>query len=135
MLPVVRHPSLLGRTEEGREVELFFCGVEAEHQIEDHLLYLRRTTVGFIDLVDDHDRLQSDLNSFLQDEARLRHRSLERIDKQQAAVGHIEHPLHLAAEVGMPRRIDDIDLVILIVNGNVFGENRNPPFAFQIVTV
>jgi len=32
LLPVVRHPSLLGRTEEGREVKLFFCYFKDTHE-------------------------------------------------------------------------------------------------------
>jgi hypothetical protein len=45
-----------------------------------------------------------------QDEARLRHRSLGRVDEQDHAVDHRKHALHFAAEVGVARRVDDVDL-------------------------
>ena len=36
------------------EVQLLFCGVEAEHQVEHHFIYFFRAAIGFIDLVDYH---------------------------------------------------------------------------------
>ena len=55
--PVFTHPVVLGRTVDYREVQLVFCGVEAEHQVEHHFIYFFRrqfglstlftTTIGF----------------------------------------------------------------------------------------
>ena len=49
-------------------------------------------------------------SAFMRDEPRLRHRPLDRVDQQQHAVDHAEHALDLAAEVGVARRVDDVDL-------------------------
>ena len=135
LLPVVGHPALLGRAEDGGEVELIFRSVEAEHEVEHHLLHLRRPTVRLVYLVDDHDRFQPQPDGFLEHEARLRHWPLEGVDQQQASVGHVEHTLHLAAEVSVARGVDDVDLVILVIDGDVFGEDRNAALAFQVVVV
>src|SRR5262245_45564300 len=43
--------------------------------------------------------------------------------------------LHLAAEIGVPRRVDNIDLHPLVRERNVLGENRDAPLSLQIVRV
>jgi hypothetical protein len=63
-----------------------------------------------------------------QHEPGLRHRPVHRVDDQQAAVGHVQHPLHLPAEVGVPRRVDDVYLDASIGDGGVLGQNRNALF-------
>ena len=59
------------------------------------------TAVGLIDLIDYHDGFLAEREGFLEDETGLGHRSFESIDEQQYAVAHVEHTLHLAAEVGV----------------------------------
>ena len=120
LLPVGAHPAVFGRTVDCGEVELVLGGVETEHQVEHHLLHLVGTAVGFIDLVDYHHRLEPHLYSLLEHETRLRHRAFESVDKQEAAVGHVEHALNLAAEVGVSRGVDYIDFVSFVVDGYVF---------------
>ena len=46
----------------------------------------------------------------LQHEAGLRQRPLRGVDQQQDAVDHRQRALDLAAEVGVARRVDDVDL-------------------------
>ncbi len=135
ILPVVAHPSLLGRSVDGREVELFLGGVEVAHQIEHHFLHLVGTAVGLVDLVDHHHRLQAELYGFLEHEASLRHRAFEGVDEKQTSVGHVEHTLHFASEVGVSGRVDDVDLGVFVGDGDVFGEYRYASFAFEVVVV
>ena len=90
--------------------------IEVAHEVEHHLVNFLGAAVGFVHLVHHHDGLQPDLQGFLQHEARLRHRAFEGIDEQQAAVGHIEYALHLAAEVGVSRGVYDVDFSAFIVN-------------------
>ena len=135
LVPVGRHPALLGRAVDGDELQLVLRGVEAEHEVEDHLLHLVGAAVGLVHLVDDHDGLEANLNCLLQNEARLRHRALEGVHQQQTAVGHVEHALHLAAEVGVSRSVDDVYLCTLVVDGNVFGEDCYATLALQVVVV
>ena len=135
LLPVLAHPAFLGRTEDGGEVELVLVGVEVAHQVKDHLLYLVGAAVGLIDLVDDNDGLETELQGLLQYKSRLGHRTLKGVHQQQTAVSHVEHALYLAAEVAMPRGVDDVDFVSLVGNGYVFGQDGDATFAFQIVAV
>ncbi len=65
----------------------------------------------------------------------MRHRAFKSVDKQQAAVGHVEHAFHLAAEVGVSGGVDDVYLVAFIVDGNVLGKNSYATFTFKVVVV
>ena len=121
MVSFFAHPTLFGRAVDDGEIELVLGSVELAHEVEDHLIHLLGTTVGFVHFVDDHDGLQTNLQRFLQHESRLRHRPLESVNEQQTAVGHIQHALHLAAEVGVTRSVDDIDLCSFIIDADVLG--------------
>ena len=70
--------------------------------------------VGAVDLVDDDDRLAGRTRSALrQHEAGLRHRALGGVDQHQRAVDHVQDALDLAAEIGVARGVDDVDLGVL----------------------
>ena len=73
-------------------------------------------TVGLIDFVDDHDRLEAEFDGLLGYKTGLGHRALEGIHHQEHTVGHIEHALHLAAEVAVARSVDHIDLHAFVAN-------------------
>ena len=129
------HPSVFGRTIDHREVELLLRGIEVAHQVEHHFIHLLGSAVGLVHLVHHHHGLQSDLQSLLQHKACLRHGSFKGIDQQNASVCHVEHTFHLSAEVGVPRSVDDVDFCALIVDGNVFREDGDAPFALQVIIV
>jgi hypothetical protein len=74
-------------------------------------------------------------NAFLQHEAGLGHGALEGIDQQQATVGHLEHPFDLAAEIGVSGRVDQVDLGVVVLDGDVLGEDGDAAFAFQGVGI
>ena len=67
--------------------------------------------------------------------AGLRQRPLGRVDQQHHAVHHLQRALHLAAEVGVPGRIHNIDLAAGKVDGRVLGQNGNAPLPLQLVRV
>ena len=94
---------------------------EAKHEVEDHILYLGRTAIRFIDLVNHHDWLQAHLNGLLQDKAGLRHRPLKGVYEEKAPVGQVKHTLYLTAEVSVTWRIDDVDLYVLVADTYVLG--------------
>jgi DNA-binding IclR family transcriptional regulator len=75
------------------------------------------------------------LQRFLQHEAGLRHAALGRVHQQQHAVDHLEHALDLAAEIGVARRVNDVDLDALVVAGAVFGQNRDAALALNVAAV
>lgn len=86
---------------DSREVELLVTCAQLEHELEDLIEDFVGTRARAVDLVDDDDGHQIEAESMLENETRLRHGALEGIDQQQDAVGHLEHTLDLAAEVGM----------------------------------
>jgi hypothetical protein len=50
-------------------------------------------------------------------------------------IGHVEHPLHFAAEVGVTWGVDDVDLYARIGDCRVLGEDGDAALALQIVGV
>ena len=135
LLPVLAHPAFLGRAEDGGEVQLVFARIEVAHQVKHHLLHLVGAAVGLVHLVDDNDGLEAELKGLLQHKARLGHRALKGVDQQQAAVSHIEHALHLAAKVAVTRGVDDVDLVTVVRDGHILGQDGNAALAFQVIAV
>ena len=135
LIPHVGHPALLGRAVNGAVIELLLGRSEREHEVENLLVDHLRAAIRLIDLVDYHDRFLAQRKGFLQYETGLGHRPLESIDQQQHAVAHVEHAFHLAAEIGVARCVYDIDFMILVNYGNVFGKDRDSALALQIVVV
>ena len=134
-LPVGAHPALFGGAVGGGEVQLVVGGAEVEHQVEDSLLRQLGVAVGLVHLVDDHDGLETQLDGFLKHKAGLGHGAFEGVHHQQHAVGHIQHTLHLAAEVAVARGVDDVDFVSFVADRNVLGENGDATLAFKVVVV
>ena len=129
------HPALLGRAVEDRELELLLAGVERGEQVEHLVDHLRRPGVRAVDLVDHHDRLESHLQRLGHHELGLRQRSLGGIDQHQGTVDHVENALDLAAEVGVTRRIDDVDAGALPDDRRGLGQDRDAALALEIVGV
>ena len=130
-----RHPALLGRAVQNRKIELLLAGVERREQIEHLVDDFGRARVGAVDLVDDDDRLQADLQRLGDHELGLRQRAFGGIDQHQRAVDHVEDALDLAAEIGVARRIDDVDAGVLPLHRCRLGENGDAALALEIVGI
>ena len=78
---------------------------------------------------------QAHLERLLRHEPRLRHRAFVGVDEQQHAVDHAEHALDLAAEVGVARRVDDVDAHALPRHRGALAEDRDAALALEIVGV
>ena len=65
----------------------------------------------------------------------MRQRPFRGVHQDDGAVDHIENALHFPAEVGMTRRVDDVDACVLPDDGGALGEDRNPALALQIVGI
>ena len=120
---------------EDREVELLLVGVEVDEEVVDLVEHFLRPRVGPIDLVDDDERRQPPLERLAQHEPGLRQRSFGRVDEQQHAVDHRQRPLDLAAEVGVARRVDDVDEDVVVVDGGVLGEDGDAALALEVGVV
>ena len=127
--------SLAAGAEQHRGVKLLVRGVEIHQQLE-HLVHdLVDALVGAVDLVDDNDHAVAELQRAAQHEARLRHGAFGGVHEQDNAVDHFEHALDLAAEVGVARRIDDVDLDTLVGDGGILRENGDAALALEIAGV
>ena len=130
----------LGKTsktaaEQVREIALIIVSAEFDEQIE-HLVYGGLGIhPGTVDLVDKHDRSQTLLKGFLQHKAGLGHRPLVRINDQQATVDHAQHPLHFTTEIGVSRRVNDVDPGVVVGDSRVLGQDRDAPLTLQVVGV
>jgi len=69
---------------------------------------------------------------FLQYETRLRQRPFAGIHQQNSAINHIETAFHLAAEIGVARRIDNIYFDTVIFYRRIFCRDGDAAFFFQI---
>ena len=118
-----------------REVDLLLGGVEIEEQGVRLVEHLGDASVGTIDLVDHEDHREVRLERLAQHEARLREGTLAGIDEQDDRVDHGQSALDLAAEVGVARRVDDVDLRLAVPDRRVLGEDRDALLALQIVRV
>ena len=127
--------SLAARAEQHRGIKLLVRGVEIHQQLQ-HLVHdLVNALVGAVDLVDDDDHAVAKLQRAAEYEARLRHGTFGGVHEQDDAVDHFEHTLDLAAEVGVARRVDDVDLDALVGDGGILCENGDAALAFEIAGV
>ena len=85
-----------------------------------------------VDLVDDDDRLEAVLEGLLEHELGLGLRAAEGVHHEEHAVHHLHDALHLAAEVGVTRSVDDIDVVVVPLEGGVLGLDGDPLLTLQI---
>ncbi len=74
-------------------------------------------------------------SAFLQHELRAGQRALGGVDQQQDAIDHGQGALDLAAEVGVPGRVDDVDLGALVEDGGVLGQDGDAALALELVGV
>ena len=118
----------------GEVAERFFAA-QIEQQLKRFVEHFVRSGVGAVDLVNDHDRLQSTLECLGQHEPRLWHGALDSIDQHQRAVGHAKHAFHLAAKVGMAGCVDQIDFHTAMMDGDILREDRDAALTLQVVRV
>ena len=130
-----RHPALLGRAVEDREIELLLGRVERGEQVEDLVGDLGRAGVGAVDLVDGDDRLQPHLQRLGDHELGLRQRPFGGIDQHHRAVDHVEDALDLAAEIGVAGRIDDVDAGVVPDERGRLGEDGDAALALEVVGI
>ena len=94
-----------------------------------------RPRVGAVDLVDDDDGLEPDLERLGHHELGLRQRPFGGIDQHQSAIDHVEDALDLAAEIGVARRVDDIDARVLPEDRGHLGEDGDAALALEVVGI
>ena len=117
------------------KIALVVVGAKLEEQVENLVNCHLGIDAGPVNLVDENNRAQTLFQSFFQHKAGLRHRSFVGVNDQQTTIHHAQHPLHLTAEVCVPRRVNNVDTNAFVINGGVFGENCDPALPLEIVRV
>ncbi len=117
------------------EVQLFVSRAQVVEQVKYLIHYPVRTSTRTVNLVDDHDRLQTLSECFLGHETGLRHRAVNGVNQQQHGVNHGQYTLNFTTEVGVTRGINDVDAVVIPADRSVLGENGDATFPFQIIGV
>ena len=132
-------PALLAAGVEMGKVELSLARAQGREEIEGFVEHPVGLRVRSVDLVEHDDRTQPQLQRLAEDELGLRHHPLFRVDQQQRAVDHAQDPLHLAAEIGVAGRVDDIDPRLASraapVHARDLGENGDPALALLVVGI
>ena len=65
----------------------------------------------------------------------LRQRAFGGVDQHDRAVDHVEDALDLAAEIGVARRVDDVDAGVLPDDRGRLGEDGDAALALEIVGI
>ena len=128
-------PALQRRGVDDREVELLVRGAELVEQFEGAIHDPVRARTGTVHLVHHDNRLVAHRERLARHEARLRHRAFDGVHDDQHAVDHRQHALHFSTEVGVARRIDDVDARALVLDRAVLREDRDAALALDVVRV
>ena len=128
-------PALAGHRGDDRERELLGVGGEVDEQLLDLVQHLGGAGIGPVELVEHHHRREVPGQRFREHVAGLGQRSLGRVDQQQHAVDQGERPLDLTAEVGVARRVDEVDLDALPHHRGGLGEDGDAPLALLVAGV
>ena len=65
----------------------------------------------------------------------MRQRAFGGVDEQHDAVDHFEGALDFAAEIGVAGGVDDVDLLAVVEDGGVFGEDGDAALALELVGI
>ncbi len=132
LVQVERRGAGFGVGVDDREVDLALVGLEVDEQLVGLVDDLFDARVGSVDLVDHEDHRQPRLQRLAQHEAGLRQWPFGGVDQQQHAVDHRQPALDLAAEVGVPGGVDDVQRDIAVAHGGVLGEDRDALLTLQV---
>ena len=83
------------------------------------------TTIGF----------RPTFSALRDDELGLRHRAFGGVDQHDRAVDHGQDALDLAAEIGVARRVDDVDAGVLPCDRGRLGQDGDAALLFEIVGI
>ena len=128
-------PARPGVGVEDGEVDLVLVRVEVQEELLDLVHHLGDAGVRPVDLVHHQHHGQAGLEGLAQHEARLGQRALRRVDQQQHPVDHGQPALDLTAEVGVPGRVDDVELHPAPAHGRVLGQDGDALLPLQVAGV
>ena len=118
-----------------REIKLLVACTQLNHQVEYLVDSSIGVSIGAVDLVDHNNDAQTTLKGMRKNETGLRLGAFISINNEQCAICHVENALHLATKVGMTGGVDNVDLSVLVMDGDVLRENGNAALALLIIRV
>ena len=124
--------SFPGRTEHHRAVQLFVGGVQLQKKLQNFVHHVVRARIRAVYLVDDDDDLVVEFQCLLQDKPRLGHGPFKGVHQQQNAIDHFQGTLHLAAKIGMPGGIHNVDLNAIEFCRRILGQNGDAALPLDI---
>ncbi len=110
--------SRFGGGEDEGAVQLLFTGIQIDKQFQHFINNFPWPRLRAVDFIDAYDNGKLQFQSLAQNEFCLRHSAFKGVHDENNAVYHFQDALHLAAEIGMARSIDNIDFGIFINNGS-----------------
>jgi len=117
------------------EIKLFVRRVEGCEQVEHFVDHFGRARVRLVDLVHADDGFEADFQRLAEDELSLRHRPFGGVHKDDRPVHHGKDALDLAAEIGVARRVDDVDPNVLPHDRGCLGEDGDAALALEVVRI
>ena len=135
VLKGIRSPALLCRSVYDFEIELLVGGAQFHKQFHYLLLQLHLVKFALVHFVYDDKSLFAQSQRFFKHVSCLGHAALYGVHQQQHAVYHGQNAFHFAAEIGMPRGVDDVYFYSVVVHGGVFCKYGYAPFPFDVVAV
>jgi len=112
-----------------------FVGTEVQEQLLDFVDDLVDAGVRPVHLVHDEDHRQPRLEGLSEHEPGLGERPSEASTIEEYAVDHGESALHLAAEVRVTGRVDDMDLHVAPVDGGVLCQDGDALLTLEVSRV
>src|SRR6202007_1661520 len=105
--------------------------IEIDEEIVDFVKHFLWTRIRTVNLIDDEDGLQLRFERLRENVARLGQGSFRGIDEQNDAVDHLQSAFYFAAEIGVARCVDDVNLRVFVINRRIFGENRDAALTLE----
>ena len=127
-------PELADGVQQGK-LELFLGHAQVDEQVVDLVEHLGGTRIRPIDLVDDDDDGQAAGEGLAEHEPGLRQGAFGGIHQEDGAVHHRKGALDLAAEIGVARGVQDVDLHALPDDRAVLRGNGDPALALEVHAV
>jgi hypothetical protein len=124
-----------GRGVDERRIQLPMRRLQIHEQFQHLVVDLFGTGIRPVYLVDDHHRLEVQLQCLACHEPGLWHGPFRRVHQDEHAVHHAEDAFNLAAEIGVPRRVDEIDLGIAPTHRGILGQDRDAPLPLEGIRV
>ena len=102
-------PTVATGSVDHREIKMLVLRSQRDQKIEHLVDDLVGAGIRSITFVDDHDQRMIKFERLAKHEPGLRHRAFESIDEQKHSVSHLQNSLDFTTEIGVTRRVDDVD--------------------------